>query len=75
METGLLWYEPNAKMTLEQKVQGAVDYYTNRMGHRPSQCHVHPSLLPSGSQVVAGVLLRGNKTIIKNHFWLGIGDE
>ena len=75
MDIGMLWYDDDKKRTLEEKVQRAVDFYKNKYRVVPSQCYVHPSMIPSGSQVVAGVLLRGNKTIIKNHFWLGIGDE
>jgi hypothetical protein len=37
---------------------------------------VNPGMLGDGQPAVAaGVRLRGNRTIIKNHFWLGIGEQ
>lgn len=76
MEIGMLWYDNDAKRTLPEKVQRAVDFYKAKYKRAATVAFVHPAMLPDGKPgMVAGVMLRGNRTIIKHHFWLGIEDS
>lgn len=72
----MLWYCDDKRKSLEEKVREAATFYQNKYGAAPTQCYVHPGMLADGaSQTVAGVRLRPNRTVIKNHFWLGVGSD
>ena len=74
MDIGMLWYDDDGKRKLDEKVARAAEYYRAKYGAQPTECYVHPGLLGEGQPAVAaGVRLRANRTIIKNHFWLGMG--
>ena len=88
MEIGMLWYDDDAKRPFDAKVASAVEYYKNKYGAAPTVCYVHPNLLtaeraPStesalsaeGLRVSAGIQLRPMRTVMINHFWLGVGDN
>ncbi len=90
MDIGMLWYDDDGKRQLDEKVARAVEYYRAKYGVQPTECYVHPSTLApdasagglgegqprsgSGRIVAGGVRLRANRTVIKNHFWLGVGE-
>jgi len=89
MEIGMLWYDDDAKQPLDAKVASAVEYYKNKYGAAPTVCYVHPNMLPAerasstesalsvaeAFRVSAGVQLRPMRTVMINHFWLGVGDN
>ena len=75
MDIGLLWYDDDKKTTLESKVSRAVEFYRSKYGVQPTECYIHPDMLHNGSPLIAGVRLRGSGAVIKNHFWLGVGDD
>ena len=70
MDTGMLWYDDDKKRTLAEKVQRAVTFYTAKYGRQPTECYVHPSILPEQG-VIAGCRMHAKRMIIVNHFWLG----
>ena len=75
MDIGMLWYDDDSKRQLADKVARAVEYYRAKYGVQPTECYVHPNMLADGQQMVAsGVRLRANRTVNKNHFWLGVGN-
>lgn len=75
MDTGLLWYEPSTKLTLAEKVQAAVDFYAAKYGQRPTECHVHYTMLPESTpKVLAGCRMCASRAVLRNHFWLGVSD-
>jgi hypothetical protein len=81
MDTGMLWYDDDAKRPLDAKVASAVEYFKSKYGAAPTVCYVHPSMLPAGSdpstglKASTGVQLRPMRTVMINHFWLGVGDN
>jgi hypothetical protein len=89
MDIGMLWYDDDTKRPLDAKVASAVEYFKNKYGATPTVCFVHPSMLPAerarspestlsaaeGLRVSAGVQLRPMRTVMINHFWLGVGDN
>jgi len=73
MNIGMLWYDDDAKRKLDEKVARAVEFYRAKYGVQPTECYVHPGMLAADQPATAaGVRLRPNRTIIKNHFWLGV---
>ena len=78
MKTGLLWFDDNPRKELEEKVQRAATHYERKYGCSPNLCFVHPSVFGDGKQPVrkAGdVEIRTGRSVLPNHFWLGIDDE
>ena len=75
MDIGMLWYDDDSKRRLDEKVARAVEFYRAKYGVQPTECYVDPGQLAVGQQeMAAGVRVRGNRTVIKNHLWLGVGD-
>jgi hypothetical protein len=70
----MLWYDDDGKRRLDEKVARAVAHYRAKYGLTPTLCFVHPSLLPAGPEVAAGVQIRPAHTVMINHFWIGVDD-
>ena len=73
MNTGLLWYDDDKKRPVTEKVERAVNYYFTKLGHIPTECHVHPTLAAGAAAYVFGCRMVADRTIMVNHFWLGVG--
>ncbi|MDW8325222.1 MAG: hypothetical protein RMK99_01545 [Anaerolineales bacterium] len=72
----MLWSDDDARRSLAEKVARAAEYFRNKYGEQPTVCYVHPSLLPSGGETaVAGLRLLPSKSVLVNHFWLGVNGE
>lgn len=74
MDIGMLWFDDSAR-PLQEKVQRAADYYAQKYGRAPTLCLVHPSSLQGGPRLVAGVEIRGARTVMPNHLWIGIDEK
>jgi len=83
MDIGMLWYDADARRTLNEKVARAVEHYKAKYGATPTVCFVNPAVLkdaPRGALDVAGrrspsgdgVLLRPSRAVMANHFWIGV---
>jgi hypothetical protein len=83
MNIGMLWFDNDPKTELASKVKRAASYYRDKYGDKPTVCFVHPSMLPlqsgngNGSDaekafIASGVEVRGNQTVLPNHFWIGV---
>jgi hypothetical protein len=76
MDIGMLWFDDDKKRTLAEKVTRAADYYRAKYDLQPTVCYVHPStLVDAKTPRVGAITLLPNRTIIKNHFWLGQGEN
>lgn len=73
MEVGMLWFD-NSSSSLEHKVGQAVGYYTQKYGHPPTHCLVHPKTLNGGKGTVAGVEVTVAHSVMPNHFWVGVDE-
>jgi hypothetical protein len=81
VKIGLLWFDNDPKADLATKVQRAASYYLTKYGHPPTLCQVHPSMLPTPNPdtpftpfTINGILLRTSRSVLPNHFWLGVSD-
>jgi hypothetical protein len=71
MNIGMLWFDNDNKTDLAGKIRRAAEYYQNKYGLTPNLCFVHPSMLPTPPQDV-GMEIRPTKSVLPNHFWLGV---
>ncbi len=72
MNTGMLWFDNDQKVDLKQKVERAATYYQSKYGRSPNLCFVHPSMIQENSPKPVAIEVKPNKSILPNHFWLGI---
>jgi hypothetical protein len=79
MNVGMLWFDNDPKAELALKVERAAEYYRSKYGRAPTLCFVHPSMIaglatqaPDVPLKAAGVELRSSRSILPNHFWLGV---
>lgn len=82
MDIGMLWYDDDAKRTLEEKIKRACEFYRSKYGRPANTCYVHPTMLGAtpleqtfSTVRVEGVHIRPNGTVIKNHLWLGVEEQ
>jgi hypothetical protein len=77
---GMLWFDNDPKIVLSIKVARAADYYRKKYGQSPTLCFVHPSTMlgttpdpeTEASLKRAGIEIRSTRTILPNHFWIGM---
>ncbi len=80
MNIGMLWFDNDPKAELSTKVERAAVYYRNKYGSYPTLCFVHPTMLkpvlPNSEQTTsykaAGVEVRTTRSVLPNHFWIGV---
>lgn len=67
MQVGLLWFDPDKRRALQDKLDQAAARYNERFGQAATCCHVHPTELfthPTIRVVPHPAVLRG-------HLWVG----
>ncbi|OGT26478.1 MAG: hypothetical protein A2Z17_06045 [Gammaproteobacteria bacterium RBG_16_66_13] len=75
MDTGMLWFD-DGPQALKDKVERAVSFYSTKYGRAPTMCLVHPVTLADGKEGhLAGVALQSSRSILPNHFLVGIEDR
>ena len=76
MNIGMLWFDNDPKDSIETKVERAVDYYQKKYNKKPNLCFVHPSMMqkttPEKQVTESGVEIRSNRSVLPNHFWIGV---
>jgi hypothetical protein len=71
MSLFLVWYDPDARRSIVEKIQDALAAYGRRFSATPNL------VLISASDVaeLAGVEVRSTRTVQPHHFWVGLTDE
>ena len=75
MNIGMLWFDNDPKTDFSLKIERAVRYYREKYGSKPNVCFVHPSMLVSkaeNSPLSGDIEVRATKSVLPNHFWIGI---
>jgi len=73
MDIGMLWFDNDNQSDLNIKVKRAVSYYQNKYGQKPNLCFVNPCMIPNNGKAKSnGIEIRESKTMLPNHFWIGI---
>ncbi len=79
MEIGLLWYDNDPKVALEEKVRRAAGRYAEKFGQRATLCVLNPATLGSAAGEVAvegGVVkLAASRSVLPHHFWIGVAQS
>lgn len=71
MNIGMLWFDNDTKTELSVRIQRAAEYYRAKYGSEPNLCFVHPSMVSTPAEEL-NVEVRTTKSVLPNHFWLGI---
>jgi len=72
MKLGMLWFDNDSKSDLAAKLNKAAAYYKGKYGSTPTLCFVNPSMIPVDVTQAAGIELRATRSVMPNHFWLGV---
>jgi len=72
MNTGMLWFDNDPKIDLNDKILKALEYYQKKYGQSPNICFVHPSMKIEAPSKSLGVDVQVNQMVLPNHFWLGV---
>jgi hypothetical protein len=73
MKIGMLWFDNDPKADLKTKIGRAAAYYKQKYGSTSNLCFVHPSMLPGTTTLqIGGVAVKHNRSILPNHFWIGV---
>lgn len=72
MNVGMLWFDNDPKTDLKAKIERAALYYRNKYGKKPNLCFVHPSMLPGDHEKPKEIEIRTTRSVLPNHFWIGI---
>jgi hypothetical protein len=83
VKIGMLWFDDDKHKKLEDKVLRAAAYYERKYGQAPNLCFVHPSIFNGNGKrgkqdaikKAAGVEIRPDRSILLDHFWLGVAEE
>lgn len=71
MNVGMLWLDDDKGRSLAEKVQRAADYYLEKYGRKPEVCLVNNHMI-IGEQNIGKIKVQPVKTVLRNHFWLGV---
>lgn len=74
MNIGMLWLDADRGRSFDEKVQRAAEYYTEKYGRFPELCLVNTAAL-LGEKKVGQIMVKPVKTVLPNHFWLGIDTQ
>ena len=86
MNIGMLWFDNDPKAEIDIKIERAASYYRTKYGKAPNLCFVHPSMLggdappenaepPAGEPKNGAVEVRASRSVLPNHFWIGIHND
>jgi hypothetical protein len=82
MNTGMMWFDNDPKLSLVQKVIKAADYFRKKYGQVPTFCVVHPTAMPADGASLAPLQLQVDVVTVKTaryilpgHLWIGTEKE
>ncbi len=71
MREGLMWYDDNPQLELEEKVKQAVQRYQQKFGTAPDTCYVNDAALDKDELKVEDVRVLRKSTVPLHNFWVG----
>jgi hypothetical protein len=72
MNVGMLWFENDKGKPVERRIAEAVAFYRQKYGKEPNLCMVHTGEAPEGQRWIDGVEVKGNRSVLPNHYWVGV---
>jgi hypothetical protein len=74
MDVGMMWFDHDPRSGFGDKIEKAAAYYRGKYGRRPTLCYVHPATAGAASpSAIGGVEVRTSRSVLPNHYWLGVG--
>lgn len=67
----LVWYDPDARRTVGEKIEDALAAYAKRFSTAPNLVLVNAA----DATELAGMEVRSERTVQPHHFWVGRSDE
>ena len=74
MHTGMLWFD-DSQITLNMKIQKAMEYYHKKYGRVPDLCLVHPNMLKDIKLEEDKITVRPYRPVLPGHIWIGVEDK
>jgi hypothetical protein len=84
----MLWFDDDPKRSIAEKVERAAQRYREKYGVAPNLCYANPTSLADspesvqpktaaagGSKGLPRITLKHARSILPNHFWLGVADS
>ena len=76
MNIGMLWFDNYPYTNMETKVKWAAVYFRRKYGVVPTVCFVHPCMLLGAiGGKVGPIEIRTSRSVLPNHFWIGVEDR
>ena len=88
MKIGMLWFDDDPKRPLEEKIERAALRYKEKYGVTPNLCYANPRTVGENhstltiklsdgklSKSAPQVTLKQARSILPNHFWLGVAEN
>ncbi len=75
MNIGMLWFDNDNKADLVTKIQRAANYYHTKYGKAPNLCMLNPKTLGDLAWKGKGIELKVTRSVLPNHFWLGVNSN
>jgi hypothetical protein len=81
MDIGLLWFDNDPKVGLEEKVRRAAGRYQEKFGHAANVCFLNPGAIAGRSaegsplEVEVGgakIKVLAARQVLPHHFWVGV---
>lgn len=68
----MLWFDNDKTRTLQEKIEQAVEYFTEKHGASPNVCYLHIDARAESEELkIDNLVLKTAKTVLKHHLWLG----
>lgn len=71
MDIGMMWLDDDKRLTFDEKVLRAAEYYQDKYGQDPDLCLVNKSMLDHEKKVGA-IRVQPVHNVLVNHFWVGV---
>lgn len=66
---GMMWFDNDPKTSSREKCLRAMYYYLKKYGSRPNLVIVHPSVAITE---IENVTIKVSRSVMPNHFWIGM---
>ena len=70
MKQGMLWYDNLAGKNFDERIEQAVNYFTQKYGKKPEQCFVHPEMINGENGKGLTVKVVADEKVLHNHIWI-----
>ena len=70
MKEGLLWYDSQRDIDLEERITYAVKFFESKYGYLPNKCFVNPDILEEPMELDRKIKILPSDRVMVNHIWL-----